>query len=70
MDYITPAQLVGRLGKSADYWVRKAKTGEVPHRRIGRTIGFTEDDVRAILDAAYRPARDPLRDDLAPRSRR
>lgn len=57
---LSPADLAERLGKSADYWYRKAARREVPHRRLGRTVRFTEEDVAAILDAALVTPTDPL----------
>lgn len=67
---LTPADLASRLGKSPDYWLREARAKRVPHRRIGRDIRFTEDDVDAILSASFVKAVDPLRDEAAPGSRK
>lgn len=51
-DLLTPRDLAARLGKTADYWQRKAARREIPHRRIGRDVRFTEADVDAILAAS------------------
>lgn len=57
---LTPAEVAERLGKSADYWLRKASRKEVPHVRLGRSVRFTEEDVAEIVARAHvRPA-DPL----------
>lgn len=68
-DLLTPAQVAERLGKSADYWLRRARRREVPHRRIGRTVSFSEADVEAILSAAQVEALDPMRTSVSPRRR-
>jgi hypothetical protein len=65
--YLLPDEAAARLGKSGDYWRRKAKADLVPHVRVGRTIGFTEADIDAILNAAHRRGKDPLRDDAISR---
>lgn len=49
---LTPDELAERIGKSGDYWTKAARAKRVPHRRLGRSIRFTEDDVVAILEAA------------------
>lgn len=68
-DLHTPADVATRLGKSANYWLRKARRKEVPHRRIGQSVMFTEADVEQILAASYVEPVDPLRSVTA-RSRR
>lgn len=65
---LSPGDLAERIGKSADYWLRKARAKQVPHRRIGRSVRFTEDDVQAILAAALVTPNDPLTS-LTPGSR-
>ncbi len=45
-----------QIGKSAD-WVRH-NIAEIPHRRIGRTIRFTDQDLADYLESqAVRPIR-------------
>lgn len=65
---LSPAEVAARLGKSADFWLRKARRREVPHRRIGRTVAFTEADVESILAASQVTPLDPMRS-VAPRRR-
>jgi excisionase family DNA binding protein len=45
------------LGISAISVRRKVKSGELPHRRIGNLIRFTEDDLNSYLELAKVPAR-------------
>lgn len=40
-----------KIGKSAD-WVRH-NIGKIPHRRIGRSIAFTDADLAAYLDQSF-----------------
>lgn len=49
---LTVDEVVERLGKSRDYWLRKARARQVPHVRIGRDVKFTEADVAAIVAAS------------------
>jgi hypothetical protein len=60
-DLMTPEELAARLGKSADFWKKAARAGRVPHRRIGRSIAFTEEDAAQILENAKVEVVDPLR---------
>ena len=36
-----------------------ARSGKVPHRRLGRALRFSEADLRQIVEAAARPAAAP-----------
>jgi hypothetical protein len=58
---IDARELSARLGHSADYWTRLARAKKVPHRRIGRDLWWTEEDVAAIVRAALVEPADPLR---------
>jgi hypothetical protein len=58
-----------RLGHSADYWLRKARRKEVPHRRVGRSIWWEDEDVQQIIAAALVAPVDPLAS-AVPRRRR
>ena len=40
--------LAERYGHSRDYVLRKARTGQWPHLRVGRSVVFTEVHVAAI----------------------
>lgn len=54
------ADLAERAGHSPDYWLRKARRQEVPHRKVGRSIWWEEEDVQEIIaDALVKPG-DPL----------
>ncbi|NKY08925.1 DNA-binding protein [Cellulomonas hominis] len=56
MARILAAELAERLGHSADYWLRKARRREIPHRKVGRSIWWEEEDVQRILsDALVEP---------------
>lgn len=61
MDLLTAAEVAQRLGKSSDYWSRRAARREVPHTRIGRSVRWSEQDVADILAAARVDPIDPLR---------
>lgn len=66
---ISPDELADRIGKSGDYWTKAARAKRVPHRRLGRSIRFTEDDVTAILAAALvKPVAATPAADIAPGS--
>lgn len=65
----TAADLAERVGHSPDYWMRKASRQEVPHRKVGRSIWWEEEDVDQIIaDALVKPF-DPLAS-VVPRRRR
>jgi len=56
-----PADYVaGYLGKSTK-WVYR-HIDDLPHRRVGRSIRFTDDDIRQIVEnAAANPAGEPTK---------
>lgn len=56
----TAGDLADRIGHSADYWLRRARKGEIPHRKVGRSIWWEEEDVQQIIDAALVKPHDPL----------
>lgn len=65
----TATDLAERMGHSPDYWLRKARRQEVPHRKVGRSIWWEEEDVQQIItDALVNPI-DPLAS-AVPRRRR
>lgn len=45
------------LGLRESWLSDRAKRREIPHRRLGRLVRFTEADLRAIVDDAQAPAR-------------
>ncbi len=42
--YLTAEQVAERLGLTQNYIYRLAKTGEMPHVKIGRRVRFPEDE--------------------------
>jgi len=50
-DLYTPDDVAAKLGKTADYWLRQARAGKIPHRRIGASIRFTASDVTAYVES-------------------
>lgn len=59
------------IGKTPNWVKRNAQ--RLPHRKIGRTYTWSDDDIAAILEAArYRPGqtRDDDGDELRPSGRR
>ncbi|MEV0278605.1 hypothetical protein AB0I22_19785 [Streptomyces sp. NPDC050610] len=47
-------------------WLRE-RIGSLPHRKMGKFVGFSEDDLRAISDMhAVRPALDATRTEKLP----
>jgi hypothetical protein len=65
----TASDLSTRIGHSPDYWLRKARRHEVPHRRNGRLIWWEEEDVQQIIADALVKPHDPLQS-VVPRRRR
>lgn len=51
MNYAQAAKL---LGRSATWLQRQVRYGTVPYRRLGRSVGFTHEDVEEIVRSAYR----------------
>ena len=50
------AWFAGKVGKTTD-WVRH-NLARIPHRKIGRSVAFTDDDLTAYLEqVAVRPRR-------------
>ncbi len=41
-----------QIGVSYDWLRRAARAGKVPHRRFGRLVKFTDDDIAAIIHNA------------------
>lgn len=59
-DLMTPAEFGARIRKSGDWVLRNYRNEAIPHRKIGRSIGFTEEDYAAYLEAK-RVAPTPMR---------
>ena len=53
---LTTQDMSELLGRSADWWARKARKKEVPHTRIGSSIRFTAAHVAQIVAANEVPA--------------
>jgi hypothetical protein len=53
---LTTEDLSALLGRSADWWARKARRKEVPHLRIGSSIRFTAAHFAQIVAANEVPA--------------
>jgi hypothetical protein len=52
----TPAEAAKRIGIVTERWLRR-KAGErrIPCTRMGRAIGFTDEDIQAIIEQFRRP---------------
>lgn len=48
------AQAARMLGRSETWLQRQVRYGTVPYRRLGRSVGFTRDDINAIVEGSYR----------------
>lgn len=66
------AQAAAWLGPDiTEDWVRrKANAGEMPYRRVGRRLKFTEQDLLDYLESCRQIANDPLSQSAASRARR
>lgn len=51
------AWMARQLDRSEDWVRRAANRGELPHRRDGRRLRFTEDDVTTYLEQTAVPSR-------------
>lgn len=54
------------IRKSLSWVYKKVAAGELPHHRQGRTIYFTDGDIRQIFADAARPAKRRARTEPAP----
>jgi excisionase family DNA binding protein len=50
-ELLTVSGLADRLKVKPVTIYRKAKAGQIPHRKIGRAIRFSEEDVQAYLQS-------------------
>lgn len=57
----TPEVAAPKVGKSPNWLKEKARAGEIPYHRIGRTIMFTPGDVAEIIENGAVPAGAPSR---------
>jgi excisionase family DNA binding protein len=56
------SQAAKELGVSAITVRRKTRMGEIPHRRMGRLIRFTSQDLQDYIDRSAVPARTPAKE--------
>lgn len=66
--YLLPAEVAEMLRCSVDRVRRMAQRGEIPHRKDGRFLKFTEKDVRDYIESTHIPAVDYRRSN--PRNRK
>lgn len=69
MARLLATDLAERAGHSADYWLRRARRKEIPHRKVGRSIWWEEEDVEQIIAAALVKPHDPLASSVSRRRR-
>jgi excisionase family DNA binding protein len=55
---VTIDQLAERLGVTQRFVRRLVAEGRVPHRKVGKLIRFSEDEIAAWLDSTRRPRSD------------
>ncbi|HUR74402.1 MAG TPA: helix-turn-helix domain-containing protein [Sporichthya sp.] len=53
----TACETAGIIRKSLSWVYKQVRAGNLPHHRQGRTIYFTDGDIRQIFDDAARPAK-------------
>lgn len=67
-ELLTTREAADRLKVGETWLANQARAGKVPHRRLGRTVRFSEDDLAAILDSAKSGAAETNTWGLTPRS--
>ena len=50
--FYTVEEAAARLGLRVSWLYERTRRKAIPHRRLGKYVRFTEDDLRAISDAA------------------
>ena len=50
--FYTVDEAAARLGMKVSWLYERTRRKAIPHRRLGKYVRFTEDDLRAISDAA------------------
>jgi excisionase family DNA binding protein len=54
--FLTVEEAALRLGVTAGWIYERTRRKAIPHRKLGKFIRFTEEDLRAIVDAAAKGA--------------
>ena len=54
---LTAAEVATRLNVPKSWVLESARSGAIPHVRLGRYVRFVEADVRAWLDECKKPGR-------------
>lgn len=67
---LTAVEVADLLGKTPAWWLAQARQKKVPHRRIGRSVLFTEDDIDEYLATSRVTPIDPLQSAVPSRRRR
>jgi excisionase family DNA binding protein len=49
--FLTVEEAAQRLGVTAGWIYERTRRKTIPHRKLGKFVRFTEDDLRAIIDA-------------------
>jgi len=50
--FLTVPEAAERLGVSKEWLYERTRRKSIPHRRLGRLVRFSEDDLKAIEEAA------------------
>ena len=50
--FLTVNEAAERLGVKRSWIYERTRRNKIPHRRLGKFVRFTEQDIRAIADAA------------------
>ena len=50
--FLTVDEAAERLGVKRSWIYERTRRNTIPHRRLGKFVRFTEQDIRAIADAA------------------
>jgi excisionase family DNA binding protein len=59
MEVLTAADVAAQLGVSPGWVTSRASRGEITHRRIGRFLRFTQEDVDELINKAKHAGHDP-----------
>jgi excisionase family DNA binding protein len=50
--FLTVAEAASRLGMTPSWIYERTRRKAIPHRKLGKFVRFTEEDLQAIADAA------------------
>ena len=50
--FLTVEEAAQRLGVTAGWIYERTRRKSIPHRKLGKFVRFTEEDLRAIVEAA------------------